>query len=231
MNSGAMSLGRELADAARKQAVDAGAETPSVRGSDWRLAVVATVGSDGTITTADGVIARRMETYLDPAAADLVAITISGKGDWLCWGRLGAGAGSAWTTYTPTWSTTGTAPGLGNGILSGEYALRGDMCTVRVNLAMGSTTTYGTGEFRWLLPFTGATLAHADFHQCGSADAIDRATAWHAGTARIASGASHLMILSPTSATGGTGGEWNSTRPFTWANLDVLSAQVTYKIA
>lgn len=231
MNSGSMSLAKSLADAVRQQAVDAGSQTPSVRGSDWRLAVVATVGSDGTITTTDGIIARRMETYLDPAAADLVVITVSGAGNWVCWGRLGSGSGSAWTTYTPTWSSTGTSPSLGNGTLFGEYTRNGDDCTAHGNLLMGSTTTYGTGEWRFLLPFPAATLAHADFHWTGSADALDRGTAWHSGVARVASAASHVMILSPTTASGGTPTEWNSGRPFTWVTNDVLSWQVTYRIA
>jgi hypothetical protein len=136
-----------------------------------------------------------------------------------------------WRTYTPTWTATTSNPSVGNGILEGAYALVGGLCHVRGHLAMGSTTTYGSGEFRFALPFTAKTLGHSDFHFCGSADTIDRAAAWHEGVARIASGGSHVMILSSTTASGGTPGEWNATRPFTWANLDVLSWFVTYEPA
>lgn len=86
------SLAVELADAFYRQAAQAGAATPAVRGADWRLAVVSSVGSDGTVTTSDGVIARCMESYLVPAATDLIVITQSGNGNWLAWGRGSTGA-------------------------------------------------------------------------------------------------------------------------------------------
>ena len=40
---------RDLAWAMRQQAKRTGQSTPSVRGSDWRLATVSTVNSDGTV--------------------------------------------------------------------------------------------------------------------------------------------------------------------------------------
>lgn len=85
------SLATSLADAVRQQAVAAGTESPAVRGADWRLAVVNTVGSDGTIVTTDGITARCMESYLIPAASDLIVITQSGNGNWLAWGRGSTG--------------------------------------------------------------------------------------------------------------------------------------------
>lgn len=144
--------------------------------------------------------------------------------------RLNAISG-IWTAYTPTWTATTTNPSLGNGILEAKYALVGGLCTVRGNLAPGSTTTYGSGEWRFSLPFTAATLGHADFHWCGSATAIDRLAAWFPGQCRVASGTAYVMCISPTTASGGTGGEWNATRPFTWANTDAMSFTVTYEPA
>lgn len=81
------SLAVELVDALHQQAVRAGADTPAVRGADWRMATVATVGSDGTVATTDGITARRMDTYVSPAASDLIYITQAGSGNWLAWGR------------------------------------------------------------------------------------------------------------------------------------------------
>jgi hypothetical protein len=224
-------LALDLADATSRAAIRQAAATPTVRGADWRLATVDTVGSDGTITTDDGVTARRTEHYLDPGVGDLVVITQSSSGNWLALGRLGAGSGSAWTTYTPTWSTTGTAPALVNGSLHGEYTLRGDECHVVINLVMGSSTTYGTGQFRWLMPLTAASLPHASMHWTGSAIATDPGGGYYAGAARLFGGSDHLMAVSPTTATGATPSEWNSARPFTWANADYLSLDITYRIA
>ena len=76
-----------VAAAVRTQAKAAGAETPAVRGADWRMATVATVGSDGTVATTDGITARRMDTYVSPAASDLIYITQASSGNWLAWGR------------------------------------------------------------------------------------------------------------------------------------------------
>lgn len=57
-------------------------------------------------------------------------------------------------TYTPVWSATGTAVSLGNGTITGAYTKVGNMVTVYVVLTMGSTTTYGTGNYHVTLPFT-----------------------------------------------------------------------------
>lgn len=221
----------EMADAHRAQAQAAGAQSPTVRGSDWRLATVASVGGSGTVTMSDGTVARRIETYANPEVGDLVVISWSSLGGIICHGRLGSSTGSSWTSFVPTWSTTGTAPTLGNGSLAGEHCLIGDRCEAVINMICGSTTTYGTGQFRWLLPYPAATLANANFHWTGSAIATDAAAAYYAGTARIQSGSQYVMGVSPGSATGGTVAEWNSTRPFTWGNGDYLGLQISYRIA
>lgn len=144
--------------------------------------------------------------------------------------RLNAISG-IWTTYSVTWTATTSNPALGNGIMEGKYALVGGLCTVRINLSMGSTTTYGSGEWQFSLPFQAATLGHVDFHWVGGSTGLDRTTAWHPGQSRVASGASHVRCISPTAADGGTGGEWNATRPHVWANTDVLNLTVTYEPA
>lgn len=54
--------------------------------------------------------------------------------------------------YTPTWSSTGTQPVLNNGSIYGRYALLGRLVHLYVELTMGSSTTYGTGTYRFSLP-------------------------------------------------------------------------------
>lgn len=93
MTSLSVSTGR-LADAIRGQAVQASQDTPAVRGADWRTAVVATVGSDGTVTTTDGIVARRLESYQAPAVADKIVVVVSGSGNWLAAGRTASAAGA-----------------------------------------------------------------------------------------------------------------------------------------
>jgi len=63
---------------------------------------------------------------------------------------------AAWQTYTPVWSTSGTAPAIGNGTITGRYAILGKVIVCHINLIAGSTTTFGTGTQSFTLPFTAA---------------------------------------------------------------------------
>jgi hypothetical protein len=127
-------------DAVAQQSVQAGAAAPEVRGSSWRLAVVNTVNSDGTILTTDAVTARRQESYPVPVAGDTVVIDLSPAGNWICRGRLSAGA-DAWTLLTvgSGW-TAGSSPDLppsGRLKPNGTVELRG---LVRMNSATPPST-------------------------------------------------------------------------------------------
>ncbi|MFE5658382.1 hypothetical protein ACFQ9H_19595 [Streptomyces sp. NPDC056517] len=106
MRAAAALLADQLSSAVHEQAVHAGRSTPAVRGAEWRLATVQTVGTDGTVTTTDGIIVRRLDSYVDVKAGDQIVVTVSGIGGWVCWGRLSTGtdgwtlltAGTGWTT-------------------------------------------------------------------------------------------------------------------------------------
>jgi hypothetical protein len=62
----------------------------------------------------------------------------------------------AWTAYTPSWTSSGTAPSLGNGTIIGRYMKFGRTVVCHINLVTGSTTTYGSGSYNFSLPFTSA---------------------------------------------------------------------------
>lgn len=95
----AAAISRDFVAALKAQAKRVGEETPSVRGSDWRLAVVTGVNSDGTVA-ADGIPAIRcMETYTLPAAGDVIIIEQNSSGNWLAWGRTAQNS-QAWTNLT-----------------------------------------------------------------------------------------------------------------------------------
>lgn len=72
-----------------------------------------------------------------------------------------------WLSYTPIWTSSGTAPALGNGSTVGAYRAVGTTVSVRGNLTIGSTSTVGTGDARVSLP-TGLTGVAAQI-QAGSA--------------------------------------------------------------
>ena len=82
-----------------------------------------------------------------PQAANIEALTSAVEayvGD-----AVGAGA---WTAYTPTWTATTSAPAIGNGTRVGAYIRIGRMITFRARIVMGSTTTFGSGQYSLGLP-------------------------------------------------------------------------------
>lgn len=103
------SSAQEVAAAIRRRAVQASAAAPFVHGADGRLAVVQTVGTDGTVTTADGITARRLEVYRNPAVNDVIVLVMLASGSWVAVGRQAPTVAADWTTYTPTVTNAGSA--------------------------------------------------------------------------------------------------------------------------
>ena len=62
-----------------------------------------------------------------------------------------------WTTYTPSWTSSGTQPSIGNGTLTGRWRRVGDSMEVEIYHLVGSSTSNGTGNYYWSLP-TGYTM-------------------------------------------------------------------------
>lgn len=89
---------RDLKWALQQQAKRAGEQSPSVRGSDWRLATITAVNADGTIDADDIPGIRRMETYHNAADGDVAVISQSSSGNWIAHGRLVGTTDQAWTT-------------------------------------------------------------------------------------------------------------------------------------
>lgn len=112
MTKSGHSIHRDLKWALQQQAKRTGEQSPSVRGSDWRLATVTAVNADGTVT-ADGLTYRRMETYQTPTVGDVIAVTQSSNGNLLAWGRTSNGTDTAWVK--PTLATGFTHDGNTNG--------------------------------------------------------------------------------------------------------------------
>lgn len=123
MGSSELAIHAGLADALRRQAAQVGADSPAVRGSDWRQAIVSTVGTDGTVTTSDGITARRMATYVTPTAGETIVVSISSSGNWLAHGRIAA------TTTAGTWQTLTLSGGwtaFGSPYWTPSYRINGD---------------------------------------------------------------------------------------------------------
>jgi hypothetical protein len=135
--------------------------------------------------------------------------------------------GDPWTAYTPSWSSSGTAPAIGNGTLTGGFIEANKLIHFWVSMTAGSTTTYGTGN--WTI-----TLPVADVGQRFSFSGIARDTSASASYPiageRISSATLQLRAW-PTSAAGAVFTNLSSTVPFTWATGDSFTLNGTYEAA
>lgn len=88
----------------------------------------------------------------------------------------GVGFSGAWTSYTPVWTNTGTAPSLGNGTIAGKYKQIGKLVHVKFLLTAGSTTTFGTGTYLFTLPVTSVALSSANIYTGNTPIGVGAAT-------------------------------------------------------
>jgi hypothetical protein len=133
--------------------------------------------------------------------------------------------GAAWETYTPTFTTTGTAPALGNGTLTGRYCRINKLVVAQIFFAYGSTTTSGTGSFLFSLPLTNTTTLDA-FFPIGYGYMLDNSAA----TCYIINGDRRNTVnkVGPRSAGGGFG-DVTGTQPFTFAVNDNIYLECIYE--
>jgi len=130
-----------------------------------------------------------------------------------------------WTSYTPTWSSTGTQPAIGNGILDGAFQRVGRGLKFRIRLIPGSTTTFGTGTYFLTAPAATGALVPP---QVMTAILYDTSTGgWY----------SHIGYL-PTSSSAiqfprgnGSTDQFGATTPVTLANGDVFIVEGVIEVA
>ncbi|MFI6334726.1 hypothetical protein [Streptomyces sp. NPDC050535] len=115
---------------------------------------------------AEAIDGRTVLRYATAADRDSAVTTpVAGMVAWLTTpGTLSYYTGAAWVAlgawnpYTPAWTAATTDPAIGNGTITGKYAVVGKVCHFTTFVACGSTTTYGSGAYSLSLPLaTGAT--------------------------------------------------------------------------
>ena len=130
--------------------------------------------------------------------------------------------GDPWTAYTPTWAAT-TNPAIGNGQISCAYMLAGKLCAFRFQIAMGTTTTYGTGGWTINLPFIPTTTVT---FPC---ELTDTGVGNYAGRGLTSGSSTTLSILTRPTVAGAADRQVTSAVPFTWGTGDVLSISGVYE--
>lgn len=124
-------------------------------------------------------------------------------------------------TYTPVWTALGTNPFLGDGILTGEYTLNGELVHCTIQFQAGSTTTFGNGDWRFSLPF----VASATEFSIGNVVLRDDSTGkYYTGIVDKQGGDVLQLLLNDNSAAV----KFNN--PFTWDADDLLSITITYNL-
>lgn len=154
----------------------------------------------------------------------LCSVTVESDGsNWMIAGAMGS-----WSSYTPTWTGSGSNPAIGNGTMVGYMRKVGRTVEVRIAQTMGSTTTYGTGEFRWTIPLTPHSTFVRDLSVLGTADVDDAGTLHYASnTVAWRASASTIIIRQA----GGINNIFGATVPFTFANTDAIDMNFRYPSA
>lgn len=134
---------------------------------------------------------------------------------------------TAWTSYTPVWTAASTNPVIGNGTITGAYKVIGKTCFVRGNIVMGSSTTFGSGEWYVSMPFT---ASHADAILM-TVTLLDNGTAWYNATMAGARAGFNYKAPIQYQSAGLTANDVNATQPFTWASTDRFIWNGSYEIA
>jgi len=138
------------------------------------------------------------------------------------------GSDIPWTSYVPVWTASSANPVIGNGTITGSYVIIGKTCFVRGNIAMGSTTTFGTGEWYVSMPIP---AINADAILL-TASLLDNGSAWYnAIMIGARAGFDTKAPLQYVNFTNGTASDVNVTQPFTWANGDRFIWNGSYEIA
>lgn len=143
-----------------------------------------------------------------------------------------SGSSWAWASWTPTWTGTGSNPAIGNGTIAAAYAQIGKTVHFRIKITMGSTTTYGSGSYRFSLPVTSAVTPTNLFQAIGLWGGYDTSSGNNlGGPMELVSTTTVGGLISSITTAGQIGGEVTTTAPVTWANGDIIWLQGIYEAA
>lgn len=127
-------------------------------------------------------------------------------------------------SYTCTWSSSGTAPTLGNGTLTATRSRANGNCTVAISLTIGSTSTMGTGNYRFSMPVAPFATSRSAI---GSAHARNSAGSSFFFGLVFVEGGPYLVAA----AAGLTANQfWGAGSPLALATGDIYTLDVTYRM-
>lgn len=188
----------------------------------------------GTALLADA--GRVQEVSSDGGRPAAVSTTTIWRSDKLCFETVISGTwyehyvstgGPAWTAYTPTWTGNTTNPVINNGTIVGAYKRSGKEIVFRAEITMGSTTTYGSGQYKISLPVAAKTTQT----QFCNSHIFDTSTGFRwFGQAELSAGTT-AALLTYIGTADGSYRTISSNQPITLATGDKLSIWGTYEAA
>lgn len=126
-----------------------------------------------------------------------------------------------WFSYTVSWTATTTNPVIGDGTLYGKWKASGKSILAKVRIIMGSTTTYGTGNYNFSIPCNSVDQSSSVAVETASGNVLDSDTLTrYACNAFVRT--SEMRGLYQTSILG-------PTAPITFAQSDVINLSVEYE--
>ncbi len=211
---------------------------PTAPANSITLAHVAVAAAASSIVNAN-ITDKRLFLSLGifpvTVTGDLPTFGVDGRyRDRLDINTLERDSGAAWQTvadptvftstssWVPVWTTSGTAPTLGNGTLVGDQKIIGKMVYTYIRLTWGSTTAGGTGTWIFTLPA----------NQTSGTDVIkgfvndNSATLTHPAIGLLSS---NTVARTAAHTNAGVIASITATHPFTWAVNDILLLSGQYQ--
>ncbi|WP_371612870.1 hypothetical protein [Streptomyces clavifer] len=133
---------------------------------------------------------------------------------------------AAWTTYTPTWTSSGTNPTLGSGALTGRYMKIGRTVHLGILLVAAANTTWGSGAYSFAAPALSATTGVA---WVGGARLSGTAT-W-IGQCNLSANTTAINVAFPAAVADTRASNMQATSPETHAATTSLRLTLTYQSA
>lgn len=145
-----------------------------------------------------------------------------------------------WASWTPTWTTSTGAntPSFGNATVTGSYCQTGNIVIYRLEIAFGSTTSFGGGGGSDNWRFSTPVTALATASMVGYGEAQDTSVAGSLGRAGLRVRLTTTTTFECEASTGRpdataitNGGLIDAVSPWTWANGDFVRIFGQYEAA
>lgn len=136
---------------------------------------------------------------------------------------------NSWGSYTPVLSASIDNPVIGDGSITGKYKQIGKTVFVKIRVAMGTTTTFGDGDYKISLP----VAAKDTYGVILPATYLENGTGYYLGSAinEYDGSTGNVTLMATDSVTPAMAVVVNPSVPFTWADTHTIHINGTYEAA